>query len=248
MLTSLAAADPLVRAVTTGGPLSAEAAARELLALASGPPSLARAILDRVVDDDARLVWRAGELVLAPAPWADMRLEAGRYSVIDIETTGLSPDSDTICEAAAVRVEQGRATRTVELRVTARRSPERVAALLLEAAGDAVVVGHNVRFDLLFIDRALARSQGARVASPVLDTLVLARRLLAGRTRSFSLAALAGFLGAGTAPCHRALPDALATAEILLHLLELARERGAATVGDLCAWGRPRSQARADPP
>ena len=81
----------------------------------------------------------------------------------------------------------------------------------------------------------------------MVDTLVLARRLLAGRTRSFSLAALAVFFGAGTAPCHRALPDALATAEILLRLLELARERGAATVGDLCAWSRPRRQIRADP-
>ena len=61
MLTSLAAADALVRAVTTGGPLSPEAAARQLLALASGPPSLARAILDQVVDGDARLVRRAGD-------------------------------------------------------------------------------------------------------------------------------------------------------------------------------------------
>ena len=57
-------------------------------------------------------------------------------------------------------------------------------------------------------------------------------------------------------PCHRALPDAEATAEVLVQLLGMAQEQGAATVGEvigLCAprpapGGRPaRSrQGRAD--
>ena len=48
-------------------------------------------------------------------------------------------------------------------------------------------------------------------------------------------------------PCHRALPDALATAEVLVRLLGLAQERGAATVGDvigLCAPGSAGACAR----
>ena len=43
-------------------------------------------------------------------------------------------------------------------------------------------------------------------------------------------------------PCHRALPDAEATAEILLRLIGMAQERGARTVADLVelAATRPR--------
>ena len=41
-------------------------------------------------------------------------------------------------------------------------------------------------------------------------------------------------------PCHRALPDAQATAEILVGLIGLAQEEGACTVGDLCELAAPR--------
>jgi hypothetical protein len=43
-------------------------------------------------------------------------------------------------------------------------------------------------------------------------------------------------------PCHRALPDAHATAEILIALLGLAQERGARTVGDLVELAAPRAR------
>ena len=43
-------------------------------------------------------------------------------------------------------------------------------------------------------------------------------------------------------PCHRALPDAEATAEVLAALIGLAQERGAETVGDLCRLAAPRAR------
>src|ERR671935_30621 len=103
---------------------------------------------------------------------------------------------------------------------------------LLAFAGDAALVAHNARFDLAFLDREAERLIGARLACPVVDTVGLARRLLTGRTRA-GLASLARFFGTAATPCHRALPDAQATAEILVHLLGLAQERGARTVADL---------------
>jgi DNA polymerase-3 subunit epsilon len=105
-----------------------------------------------------------------------------------------------------------------------------------------VIVAHNARFDLAFLDREVERLTGARVAAPVVDTVWLARRLLAGRARRFGLAALADFFGVSTAPCHRALPDARATAEVLLPLLGLAQERGARTVADLVELSAPRAR------
>ena len=68
----------------------------------------------------------------------------------------------------------------------------------LEFAGDAVLVAHNARFDLGFLDREVERLTGRRIAAPVVDTVWLARRLLAGRKR-VGLASLAHFFGTGGA-------------------------------------------------
>jgi DNA polymerase-3 subunit epsilon len=123
-----------------------------------------------------------------------------------------------------------------------RGAPSEAAAVrqFLAFAGDAVLVAHNARFDLGFLDRETERLSGARLAGPVVDTVGLARRLLAGRTPRAGLASLAEFVGTAVRPCHRALPDAQATAEILLVLIGLAQERGAATVADLCELAAPR--------
>ena len=51
----------------------------------------------------------------------------------------------------------------------------------LEFAGDAVLVAHNARFDIGFLDREVERLTGRRIAAPVVDTVWLARRVLAGR-------------------------------------------------------------------
>ena len=93
-----------------------------------------------------------------------------------------------------------------------------------------------------FLDREVERFAGQRIASPVVDTVWLARRLLGERTRRVGLASLAHFFGVPTAPCHRALPDARATAEILLVLLGLAQERGARTVADVVELAAPRAR------
>jgi hypothetical protein len=84
------------------------------------------------------------------------------------------------------------------------------------------------------------RVTGRRVAATVVDTVGLARRLL-GRQPA-NLSALAYRFATDARPCHRALPDAEATAEILLCLIGMAQERGARTVADLVelAATRPR--------
>ena len=121
--------------------------------------------------------------------------------------------------------------------------PRHRRAAFLAFAGDAVLVAHNARFDLAFLDRETERLTGARLAAPVVDTVGLARRLLAGRTSRAGLASLAQFFGTAATPCHRALPDAQATAEILLMLIGLAQERGAADRRRLCrARGATRPQ------
>jgi len=54
------------------------------------------------------------------------------------------------------------------------------------------------------------------------------------------LASLAEFFGVPTTPCHRALPDAEATAQILIRLIGLAQELGARRLTELRALAAPR--------
>ena len=98
----------------------------------------------------------------------------------------------------------------------------------LEFAGDAVLVAHNARFDLGFLDREVERLTGRRLAAPVVDTVWLARRLLEGRTRRVGLASLAYFFGTAASPCHRALARRAGDGrDPRSRLIGLAQERGA---------------------
>jgi DNA polymerase III epsilon subunit-like protein len=233
VLFCLDAADRLVGIIEGGGDLPFDRAAQILLALAGPPTALARSLTDEVVRGDARLVRRGDAVGLAPAPAADVLLDQARFVVVDVETTGFRPGKARITEVGAVVLERDRLGARFEA------GGDEVGPLL-EFASGGVLAGHNIRFDLGFLDEGLRRSISARVAAPLVDTLVLARRLLNGRTERSSLGALAEFFGTDHRPCHRALPDALATAEVLSRLLPLAGELGARTVGDLCGLSRPR--------
>jgi DNA polymerase III epsilon subunit family exonuclease len=259
----LDAADRLVELVEERrGPVPVEEAARTVLRLgAHVPVGLARSLLEEAVRADCRLRF-AGDLVaVQEGPGESLPLEAATFVVFDLETTGLRPATARPCEIGAVRVAglelgerfqtlanpgarldpavaQLTGLRDVELRL----APPVAAAVrrFLGFAGDGVLVAHNARFDLAFLDNETRRLTGRRVAATVVDTVGLARRLL-GRQPA-NLAALAYRFATDARPCHRALPDAEATAEILLSLIGMAQERGARTVGDLVelAATRPR--------
>src|SRR5437773_3919434 len=258
----LDAADRLVELVEERrGPVYAEEAARRLFALRHVPAGMARSLLEDAVAADARLAWSGDSVRLATPPGHDLPLERATYVVVDLETTGLRPGTCRICEIGAVCVRElelgetfqtlanpgialGRAVASLtglrdrELR----RAPPAAEAVrrFLAFAGDAVLVAHNARFDMAFLDNETMRLTGRRVAATVVDTVGLARRLL-GRQPA-NLGALAYRFVTDARPCHRALPDAEATAEILLRLIGMAQERGAQTVEDLVelAATRPR--------
>jgi DNA polymerase-3 subunit epsilon len=258
------AADRLVELIQSRrGPVPAEEAARWLFSLRHVPAGLARDLLADVVDGDSRLAWRGASVGLAAPPGATLPVEEATYVVVDLETTGLRPGSSAICEIGAVRVRALELEETFQTLVNPRRPlPPAIGALtgiderelrtappaelavrrFLEFTGDAVIVAHNARFDLGFLDVEVERLTGRRLAAPVVDTVWLARRLLEGRTRRAGLASLAYFFGTAARPCHRALPDAEATAEILLRLIGLAQERGAATVDQLVDLSAPRAR------
>ena len=243
-------------------PVSPAEAAAHLFALRSAPEGLARSLIGDLVEGDGRLAWRGPAISLASVP-DDPLLEVAELVVFDLETTGLSARTSRICEIGAVRVcglEMADSFETLVRTgiplpgpITAitgirdedlRRAPGVDASIrrFLAFAGEATLVAHNARFDVSFLDRQLERLTGRRLGTPALDTAALARRLLDGRIRTVSLTSLSHFYGTSVSPCHRALPDAQATAEVLIRLIGEAQERGARTLADLHALAAPRTR------
>ena len=156
------------------------------------------------------------------------------FVVLDVETTGGSPATSSLTEVAAARYRFGELLGTYRTFVRPdERIPPAITALtgisdamvadappigamlpsFLEFVGDGVVVGHNVRFDLSFLDHALAATGRDRLSAThaSVDTLALARRLVRDEVHDCKLGTLADPLGLTHRPRHRALDDVLAT-------------------------------------
>ena len=111
--------------------------------------------------------------------------------------------------------------------------PEDVLPTFLEFVGDAVIVGHNVRYDLGFLDAALEAQRLPPLSNRWVDTCALARRLVADEVPNCRLGTLASRMRLPHQPCHRALDDALATGDLLHLLLERAARLGVTGLDDL---------------
>jgi DNA polymerase-3 subunit epsilon len=257
---ALDALDRLVETLEETGPLSTVEAARSLFATSSISEGLAASLLVDVTAGDSRVVC-SGASVSLTGETRDPLLDEAAFVVFDLETTGLSAQRDRICEIGAVRVKglelvdsfqslvnpgvalPGPVERLTGLRTAELRHAPPVRKVLprfLAFAGDDLLVAHNAGFDQRFLERELQVREGRRLSQPPLCTAALARRLLEGRLRKVGLASLAHFFGVGTTPCHRALPDAEATAEVLLCLIGLAQELGARRLSELRSLAAPR--------
>lgn len=180
-------------------------------------------------------------------------LTSGPFVTVDIETTGCRPGSSSVIEIGAARIEDGAITAHFSTLVSATEpipfavqnltgiSDDMVAGALpiTEAmhafssfAAGAVLIAHNHRFDMSFLDYEAERAWGTPFPRPVLDTLCLARRLHPDATRH-NLRDLALRYGTPTIPNHRALPDALATAELFLAMLPEIQANGMKTAADV---------------
>lgn len=183
------------------------------------------------------------------------------FVVVDVETTGGSPTDCAITEIGAVKLRGGEVLGEFSTLVAPRAPiPPGVAALtgitdgmvadrppaeavlpaFLEFCRGGVLVAHNARFDLAFLNTNLARLGYPRLSNPVVCTAALARRLVRDEVRDLRLATLAALFRCRTVPVHRALPDARATVEVLHGLLERAGSFGVLTLEDLVAFTRVR--------
>ena len=247
-----------------GEPLDYREVWPRLFPVANCPPELMRTLVSDIVRDDERVVWD-GPFHVGLEQWRAQRrdLSSVAFTVVDLETTGGTPGFTKITEIGAVRIEGGVQVATFSQLVDPRQpipakiteitgiSPamlvgcppiEEVLPRFLEFSADSVLVAHNARFDLGFLDYELSMLMSRTFPRPTLDTLRLARRLLT--PQRCSLAALAERFDTTVKPSHRALDDALATGEILLILLARVQEQGVTTLEEvvrLCEPGARRN-------
>ena len=188
------------------------------------------------------------------------------FCVIDLETTGGSPNDDAITEVGAVKLRGGECLGTFQTLIDPGRSiPPLITVLtgitesmvapapqitevlpaLLEFLGDAVLVGHNLRFDTSFLDAALVRTDRPRLSNRRVDTAALARRLVRDDVPNCKLGTLADRFRLAHQPSHRALDDALATGDLLHVLLERAAAFGVFGLDDLLGLPKMANHAQA---
>jgi DNA polymerase-3 subunit epsilon len=179
--------------------------------------------------------------------------------VVDIETTGLNTRKDDLIQVGAVRIVDGKlldgdsferlANPGRPIPVDPQRfhgiTDEMVAHAptggdilqeFLDYAGNAVLVGYNIAFDLAFMNRV------GEVRNPTLDTMLLSVGAFPSR-QDHSLEALADHFDEEIHGRHTALGDADATARIFLHLIPELDRAGARTFGaaqNLCAHSADR--------
>ncbi|MCU1345679.1 MAG: exonuclease, polymerase epsilon subunit family [Acidimicrobiia bacterium] len=178
------------------------------------------------------------------------------FCVVDLETTGGSPQQCGITEIGAVKIRGGEVLGTFQTMVNPGQAIppeitiltgitqamvlpapriESVLPTLCEFMEGTVIVGHNVRFDVGFLDAALGRTGRAPLAHPIVDTCALARRLVRDEVPNCKLSTLSSHFRLDHRPSHRALDDALATCDLLHVMLERAASWGVLGLEDLLA-------------
>ena len=201
-----------------------------------------------LVDDEVRAVINAKDSQTFDDP----------IVVFDLETTGFSPVNDRIIEIGAVKIVNGAITdRFSEFVNPLRPIPFRIEQLtsindamvmdadpidsvlprFLDFCGGAVMVGHNVSFDISFIEENCERA-GIEHDFTTVDTVTLARFLLPSLSR-FRLDQVAKALNIPLAHHHRAVDDAECTAGIFRKFLSMLSDLGLSRldeINDTCSY------------
>lgn len=175
---------------------------------------------------------------------ADSNLDGAVFAVVDLETSGLRAETDSILQVAVVLLDAGgrrlhewssyvrppRRWRSplgpVEIHGIRRRDVvaaptlARILPIVADLVRGRVLVAHNAPFDLGFL-RAAARRTGVELAhTGTLCTLQLSRQLGDRGQVNHKLASLCAEFGVDPGRAHHALYDARAAGAVLPHLLE----------------------------
>ncbi|HBG62007.1 MAG: hypothetical protein A2Y03_06860 [Omnitrophica WOR_2 bacterium GWF2_38_59] len=169
------------------------------------------------------------------------------FVIFDVETTGLSPQfGDRIIEMAALKIRDQKIIGRFETLIDPQRevsfaayavngiSDEMLigAPLASEVLPDfirfiegCVIVGHNVKFDMKFLNNELKLAGlPQRDLQRTIDTVKMSRGMIP-ELGKYSLATVSDFMGIKNVQKHRAMADVEMTSKVFLHLLQMAAKR-----------------------
>ena len=221
----------------------------------STSPALWRPLLRDVLAKHDNLTLRADGSWFLANQQVDTAAPLEEYVVLDVETTGLQASRQRIIEIALVRMAHGHVVERWEsLCQPGRRVPAYITKLtgidderlddapafgevvdqVLERLDGAVIVGHNVAFDISFLNEELKRVGREPVVNEHLCTLSLATRLMPG-LRKPTLHAVAQRLAVPghSRHKHRAGTDAQVTGHVAWALLRQAADAGFTSLDEL---------------
>lgn len=179
------------------------------------------------------------------------------FTVVDVETTGLSAKNERVIEVALVRVKNFKVIEKFSSLINPQRpipafismftgitnsdvkdAPlfHQILPKILEFSEDSVLCGHNLQFDLSFLRNEIQLTGDDFTPLKTLCTLKIARRLFP-HLKSRSLTPLANYLKIKNKNSHRALGDAETTARVLIKILKLLQnEHGINTLDELLSF------------
>jgi DNA polymerase III epsilon subunit family exonuclease len=167
----------------------------------------------------------------------------GPYSIIDIETSHLSPNYGHIIEIAILQIDEiGKKIREFSTLIKPpdgqvgatdihgiKKSDLKNAPFFSEIVGNifslltnSIIVAHNARFEEGFLKKEFNRSGLSIPAIPALDTLWLSRQVI--DLENYKLKTVVGGYGHKIINAHTALGDTRAVAKILPKMLKQANE------------------------
>ncbi|WP_420634541.1 PolC-type DNA polymerase III [Candidatus Palauibacter sp.] len=237
------------------GPCGAHELAADVFGLRGGPREMATRLVAQLLDDVPEVVrggpdgevWRLAGRGRATAEQPARGLRDLRFAVVDVETNGgIAGAGGRVVEIAIVDVDRGAVggcystlvdagvtippwiTRLTGIRTEMTRgapSFSQISDRVRERLSGRVFVAHNAGYDWGFLRAEMRRAGAAVPRGPRLCTVHMARRLLPGLERR-GLDAVADYYGVEIRDRHRARGDAVATAQILVHMLGEAERRG----------------------
>lgn len=181
-------------------------------------------------------------------------LKDTEFSVLDVETTGLSARNNRVIEIGIVKVKNLKITDKYTTLINpgcdipyfitqftgiansdVQYSPSfyDTAEDIEDFIGNSIVSGHNLSFDEGFLSCEFARNGFEPLSNLSVCTLKLSRKIFPS-LKSKSLGSVSEYLGIKNRDSHRALSDAEATAQILIKLIKkLSKEKGIKTIQQL---------------
>ena len=177
----------------------------------------------------------------------NLKLKDSTYVVFDVETTGLSAERDRLIEIAAVKVKNGAEIDSFESYINPQRPISELITRLTSITNDDVrdaplekevmtnfynwldkddiLVAHNAKFDLGFLDTCFERLGLENKNNASIDTLFVSRAENKEAKRH-GLSNLAKLYKVRLVQHHRAIYDTKATAEIFVKMLDQLYELG----------------------